>query len=349
MERGKSVRRIAMKISNAFLDSKYDYIEEFNQKCLEEALNFAFKHKILPLFLAGCNTLNITLPTVAESYKKTYEARWRARLETIKDIVQISQEHGLQVVIFKTLKPFPYDPDDVDVLALDNRSFQILVNELKRRNFFQLFKGTPEVSFRKLFPDTYVDVDIHTELAIGYLKILDKEFVRKAIVYRSIKVDRTCIKVPVLSDVVEVVREAAYVLLKDFSITPASFFLGIHALKNLDYKDLQRTAQRVALAFHLEIYLATVYLLAASMFGWDYVNDIKYVPSMSALLLLNLKKPYDIPYMYHPFHVTVAYLAKIFGEIKNKNVNVVLQVFHQPSAKGVGSILWYVENLLHGW
>ena len=283
-----------------------------------------------------------------KSFRK-YRNRWASRLRIIGDLIELSEKYDLQLIIFKTLKPFSYDPDDVDILVFNDQDMDILVRELKKGGFILLKKGTPEITFRKIYPNTYVDLDVHTELSIGYLNLFDKNLIRRETIHKLVDVNGETIKVPTLSDRLEIVREAAYTLLKDFSLSPSSFYLGIYALKNMSFNTLESLAKNVALTSILKSYLTSVYAATINIFGNQYIGDMPFKQVDNYVNIMRLKPPHVIPYMYHPLHIVLAYSMKVAESIVNsRKFDVVWQVLRQPSAKGVGIIIQYLENFITG-
>ena len=348
----REVELFVVKVSAPFIDLD-NIVAPKSDLEWNEAIFFASKQKIIPLFIQGCRKHSLKIPSEAmelleESFRK-YRNRWLSRLKVVGDLVELSEKYDLQLIVFKTLKPFPYDPDDVDILVLDAQDMDILVKELNKRGFVLLKRGTPEITFRKVYPNTYVDLDIHTELSIGYLNLFDKDIIRHEIVYKSLDVNGMTIKAPILSDRLEIVREAAYTLLKDFSLSLSSFYLGIYALKNTDFNTLEPLAKKAALTSILKLYLASIYAATINIFGNQCIRDITFKQVDSYVNIMRLKPPHVIPYMYHPLHIVLAYSMRVMESIINsKKFDVAWQVLRQPSAKGVGIIIQYLENLIAG-
>ena len=348
----REVELFVVKVSAPFIDLD-NIVAPKSDLEWNEAVFFASKQKIIPLFVQGCRKYSLKIPSEAmelleESFRK-YRNRWLSRLKVVEDLLELSEKYDLQLIVFKTLKPFLYDPDDVDILVLDAQDMDILVRELKKRGFVLLKRGTLEITFRKIYPKTYVDLDIHRELSIGYLSLFDRDTIKRETVYKIVDVDDRSIRVPTLSDKLEIVREAAYTLLKDFSLLPSSFYTGIYALKDASFNMIESLAKKVALASILKLYLTSVYITVINIFGHECMRDILFRPSDNYIDIMRLKPPHAVPYMYHPFHIALAYSMRVIESIiDNRKFNVVWQVLRQPSAKGVSLIIQYLENLITG-
>lgn len=328
-------------ISNPFFSvpEKYQYIPESEK---EKAVEFALRNKALPMFYEGCKKLGINLPPSAEDLNATYIRRKQARLEAAQLLARIQKQHGIKLMFFKTFKPFNYIPDDVDILVNED-SLSGLVELLKPENYFILKIGTPEVTLRKVGNGTYVDLDVHKHLAVGYLDLFDVEKLWRKHAYETVIIGGyPALK---LSEDYEVVREAAYSQLKDLHISISGLYLGINALKNRDLKKIEEIADQENFSLHLNLYLYLVYRIACKLFGKEAQETLHYQPKLQTTRLMKFCKNLQAPYKYPIPIITTAYLARAYMEIdKNKNLAVVPQIIKQPTSKGVSVLLNYING-----
>ena len=345
------ISEFVTKVANPYFPIDEDF-SNLSDEFLVSSLQFAVKNKVFPLFYDGCLRLGIRLPKEAEVLAHSYEKKRRMQLEAVNLLLDLSDKLGIELMFFKTFKPFKYIPDDVDVLLRNENDLKPLIAKLKENGYFILKVGTPEIVLRKVGEGSYVDIDIHTRLAVGHFDLFQVESLWRKRAYEKFKLDngRVALK---LSEDYEVVREAAYSLLKDFNLSISGLYLGINALMHRRLADLEKVASEENFLQHLHLYLYTTYYVACRLFGSKARSQLQYrfkedgLPITFLLRLLNaqLRKSLRLPY---PFPIPViawAYTVKVKAELsRNKNLKALLQLMKQPSSKGVGILLDYIRE-----
>lgn len=334
-----------VKISNPYFS---DYpVSQISENQMKSAINFAVKKKIFPLFYEGCLKKQIKLPKEAETSYSYFRLHQAKQVEAAKLLCKIQDDEKLDLIFFKTFRPFNYIPDDVDILLRDEGRLDILMARLTAEKYFLHNVGTPEIGLRKIEKDAYVDLDIHKRLAVGSLVLFEAENLWQNNAFEQVHLSSDC-SVFKLSEDYEVVREAAYSLLKDFHLSIAGFYLGLNALLNRNLKVIQKIAVKNNFHFHLQIYLSVVYSLAVEYFKEEAIERLKFSYSASSDFLLPLCRNLKMPYHY-PFPVIVwAYLYKASLEInRNKNLTVIPQIMKQPASKGIKVLIDTIRERLH--
>ncbi len=318
-------------------------VEDLPRNYLQRAIKFAISNKVFPLFYEGCLKYGIHLPEDANVLMRMYEKRRKMQLEAIKHLLEIRERYGIELMFFKTFKPFRYVPDDVDILLRNEKDLSLLINILKNKNYFIAKIGTPEIVLRRIERGTYVDLDIHTRLAVGHLDLFRSENLWRSQAYEIIEIGDGY-KAPKLSEEYEVVREAAYSLLKDFNLSIAGFYLAINAMMRLDLKNAEEIARAENLLPHLHLYLNASYFHAYEVFGPEAVSNLRYELDTS-LMTSKLCRVNRMPYPYPVPVIVWAYTSKAWLEIhRDKNLKVILQILKQPSSKGIDILLNYFIN-----
>jgi len=340
------VEKFVVKVANPYFTS-FDGIHNLSGDLLESAIKFAVKNKIFLLFHEGCVKLKIRLPKETDILISEYEQRRREQLEAIKLLLDICEKRNLELLFFKTFKPFNYVPDDIDVLLRNRDNLNLLLDILKDEGYCLLKIGTPEVTMRKVGNGAFVDIDIHTSIAAGHLFLFKAENLWRN---STFKVISNGYKIPVLSEHYEVVRESAYSLLKDFTISIPGLYLAIDAILKEDLDAVRRIAEEENLLLHVNLFLGVAHLLACDLFDSEVKSQFQYERrgvSMMPLKLVrtDLHRRLRVPYPY-PFSViALAYLSKVWSEIhKDKNLQALLQLIRQPSSKGISILLDYVRK-----
>lgn len=340
------VSDFVVKVANPFI-----YVNDFKKPSLDglrSAMMFAMKNKIYPLFYEGCLRHSIQLPKVADELMSVYERRRKAQLKALRMLIEIQEKYGIELMIFKTLKPFNYVPDDIDVLLRYERDLKILSQTLRDFGFRLVKVGTPEVVYRKIECGTYVDLDVHTRMAIGYLNIFKVEDLWASHAHEIHDLGDGY-KIRKLSEKYEIVREAAYSLLKDFTLSIPGFYLAIHAMMKQDLADMVRVAKKENLYPHFRLYLSSSYYFLQRLYDHDLLASLFSAKHclFEPTFVLRMCRFREIPYPYPPFVIAWAYFSKAWLEImNNKDPTILLQIIRQPSSRGINILLKYLSNLL---
>ena len=337
------------KVANPYFTS-IDNIRNLSRDSLESALEFAVRNKIFPLFHEGCERIKIGLSEKADILMSEYEQRRRKQLEAAKLLLDIYEKQSVELLFFKTFKPFNYVPDDIDILLRYRDDLDLLIRLLEDEGYRLLKIGTPELSMRKIGHGTFVDIDIHTSIAAGHLPLLRTENLWRNCVYKAIDGGY---EIPVLSERYEVVREAAYSLLKDFTVSIPGLYLAINAIMKENLDEVRRIAEEENLLLHANLFLDVAHLLVSNLFGSEVKSQFHYETRNASELPLklvraDLHRRLRVPYPYPLSVIALAYLSRVRSEMyRDRNLNALIQLIKQPSSKGIGILLDYVRERLH--
>ncbi|MCW4003037.1 MAG: hypothetical protein NWE95_03885 [Candidatus Bathyarchaeota archaeon] len=335
-----NIAEFVVVIGNPFFPMR---LEPASVDMVNSAVKYAVDHKVFPLFYDGCSKNQIYLPSEAHARIEYYQKHREMQIEASKAFIDICEKLDFDFMFFKTFRPFNYIPDDVDILLSDNVNLKLLVNELKKEGYFILKVGTPEIVLRKVDGCNYVDLDVHKRLAVGSLDIFNVKSLWQKNAYDVIKLGDGY-QATKLSEDYEVVREAAYSLLKDFHLSIAGLYLGINAMINRDLTVIKKIAIEENFSMHLSLYLDLVYSLACELFESEVKPLLQY--KRDETLIYHLCKNLKVPYPYPIPAIACAYLSKALLEINRKgNVSVIPQIMKQPASKGINILLDYVRNL----
>jgi hypothetical protein len=344
-----NVSEFVVKVANPYFALSDDF-SDVTEDFLMSSVEFAVRNKIFPLFYEGCLRLGIELPKEADLLMESYERRWRMQTEEIGLLLDVSEKLGVDLMFFKTFKPFRYFPDDVDVLLRSEKDLYPLIAKLREKGYFLLKIGTPEVVLRKIGEGgAYVDLDIHKRLAVGHLDLFQAENLWQKQAYEKFRLEdgRVAIK---LSEDYEVVREAAYSLLKDFNLSIPGLYLAIYTLMKGNTRTIEKIAVNENLLLPLNLYLDTARYIACKLFNFEAnlrpLFNEQYTFMMPLRIIRSqLSRKFKVPYPYPISVIAWAYLSKVWLEIsRNKNLRVLSQMVKQPSSKGIGVLLDYVQE-----
>jgi hypothetical protein len=199
------------------------------------------------------------------------------------------------------------------------------------------------VVLRKVEKGTYIDLDIHRRLAVGSLDLFEVESLWRNHAYELVELGDGY-KALKLSEDYEVVREAAYSLLKDFSVSIAGLYIGINAMMNRNLAVIEKIAFEENFSMHLHLYLNLVYCITCELFGSEAKLLLRYKQE-DAPITMNLCRNLRVPYPYPIVAIIWAYASKALLEInRNRKVGVIPQIMRQPASKGIGVLLDYVRE-----
>jgi len=249
----------------------------------------------------------------------------RRSYEHVRAIVELSelvQELGLKVLVVKTIKPFNYVPDDIDVLVIDDDALQVLVKALIERGYFVRKRGTPEITLRRIVGDTYVDLDIHCTMGAGPYTYIDKYYLWRR---------RTCrrlygVKVATPNDVDELIITAAHAVLKEFKVILADVF-HILAVNQQLVNTARTTARYIGLSKPLEFLVDLVTKTLMNAFTRENGVEITY--------------PFKVPLTT----VLDAYIENLKYRMRRQGIKPLKEIVKAPSSKGIKILLEYLWPL----
>jgi hypothetical protein len=127
--------------------------------------------------------------------------------------------NGIVYYVFKTLKPFPYDMTDLDLLFIDRREMlhasKVLI---KKHGFKPIARGTYSISLRKIIKGLDIDLDLQTRIAAGTFEYIEISNIEKIVD----EVGYTSGKLNLLRPELELIVVMGHTFYKDFSISLAN-------------------------------------------------------------------------------------------------------------------------------
>jgi hypothetical protein len=177
-----------------------------------DALQVARNNKVLDLYLevqAGSGTLSRDLEACRQSRN--------AIGQTIAALVSCAEAGAVEWAIFKTVRPFPFTPSDVDVVVLTDDGARPLASGLLARGYSP--SGGAPYTITLCDPQNDVGIDLYQEIASSRFIYLDRATLRP---YRTWQVQGG-VAVPVLRPVAELVAILAHAVYKEQLFTLADY------------------------------------------------------------------------------------------------------------------------------
>ena len=177
-----------------------------------DALQVARNNKLLALYLemqAGAHVPSRDLEASRQSRK--------AIQQSIAALVSRAQADAVEWAVFKTVRPFPFTPSDVDVVVLTDDGARPLASGLLARGYSP--SGGAPYTITLCDPQHDVSIDLYQEIASSRFIYLDRATLRP---YRTWQVQGG-VAVPVLRPVAELVAILAHAVYKEQLFTLADY------------------------------------------------------------------------------------------------------------------------------
>ena len=313
---------------------------------LSIATEIAVKNKIILSFYEKYLDLGINIPDSMHKVAATFKKRKEGQREAIGELLQISDALGIEFMVVKTLKPFNYVGDDIDLLVSNNHSLKLLINALRSHGYFIRKVGTPEIIVRKYILNVPIDLDIHHQLSAGYIPYISARDVWNKRIKK--KIDGYEVYAP--APMHEMLITVGHSLLKELRMTLADFYHLLIVLKNLKLDDLYHEAAKHGLGNALRIFISVANRFHKYFYHEEVIVGInrecvKFIDIHDTIIRHRiLKLKYDMPYVYPIELLFLAYADKFKHEVSERGFNAVLDFMRTPSAKGINLILDYLSK-----
>ena len=251
--------------------------------------------------------------------------RCKEQRRVIIEIAQIAESLGVDILIVKTLKPFKYAPDDIDILVINNEDHSVFINSLLKRGYILHKKGTPEVTLRRLVNGIIIDLDIHVKMGAGPYEYIDKHYLWKRRIYKELD----SMKIPVPNDVDELLIMSAHAIMKEFMITIAD----ITHILFLDGTMIMK-AKKQSTYIGLSQALQTILRLTDRIINLQCKDKACPVREYEYQIEFPVKVPITT--------IICTYLENLKYRLKIHGLRPINELMKAPSSKGTKTILRYL-------
>ena len=242
-------------------------------------------------------------------------------MEIMAEISELFNEESINYVIFKTLRPYPEEVADIDVLNMGSHNdYMRMVEVLEESGYLLMEKGVHCVTFQdyKTRFKTELMIDIYDEISVSHLIYLDKRRLSQYIAEKELSIGQA---VRVFSPEAELLVTIAHSAMKENRFILAEYYATLHYLALMDQHAIKRLIDLVrenklvnTFRWHLTI-TATLHKLAFDL-----------VPEKLSNLLSKLGGPWSRAYRqvfesaYPPYRCDPLTLMSIFREKIQDNV-----------------------------
>jgi hypothetical protein len=323
-----------------------------DEKLLSEAIAIARKNKVFLAFYTGLLNLHLRVPSYAKEMAEKEFKRKTLYEEALAEIAEVAEHENIEFMVFKSIKPFPYVGDDIDVFIPNNEGFRAFIELLRSLGYQSLGEGPPEETMAKRVQGFSIMIDVHRALSASYIPYVDGTRVWERKVKR--RFNGFDIFVPSMED--EILILVGHSLLKEFRMNLAEFFNAVILLPKVDWKKLSKLALVEKMSCALEIFMEIIRRLYKTIYNknilfpnFNALCDGYLLKVAFKLIDDNLKDGINMPYYYPLPLPTIAYLSKLKESIVSgggASLNILLGFIKAPftSKEGV-NVLWkYIIN-----
>jgi hypothetical protein len=268
-------------------------------------LQLAEKNKIPLLFLqtVNCNH-NIQL------ILSHYEDRYKNTLNLITYTADLLEKLKVPYTLFKTLKPFPYTPSDIDILLWSDENLQTVTETLKNRGCILLEKD--DYGLTMFSPKHKMNIDLTTQIAVSGLVYVNK----KLLFDHLCKVEVNEASVQTLEPTVELLVIAAHGIFKEQTYTLSDYYT--FAMFTQYWKEAKKLAENFYLEHAFGMALRMTKRVTADSFGSTSALMKKFVEVGAVNVLETCGEEYELPKKYDSTFLMMTFLEKIIEDPVSK-------------------------------
>lgn len=122
-----------------------------------------------------------------------HRARLRKLMEVVAEISALFDRRGVDYITFKTLRPYPEDVADIDMLNMGSRNdYKKIMKILEEDGYLLIGRGAYCTAFQehKILFKAELMIDVYDEISASRIVYLDKRRLRNHVTRRSCPMDR---------------------------------------------------------------------------------------------------------------------------------------------------------------
>lgn len=232
------------------VDNKQSF--ELKLEDFETFFKLAEKNKVHLLFLQSASRL-FPENSVVKSSLSNYEERYQRTIGLTKFVAGVLKREGVSYTFFKTIKPFPYTPSDVDVLLWADDDLQTAINKLRAEGCVVLDGDLYGVTMYS--PVYKLNIDLTLRVAVSGIVYADKKLLFEHVY--DVHVDGQ--QVRTLKPSVDLLVVAGHSVYKEQMFTLSDYYACV--LFSQHWKESLNLAD----SFHLRYALETVLKLTRNL------------------------------------------------------------------------------------
>ena len=286
-------------------------LETLNSTTLLDVVELSIANKVL-LLLCDNVRLDNAPPAALRGICSEQFRRKKQCYAILTSLSKLAGATNIDILIIKTIRPFPYVGSDIDVIVASTEAFARFVDLLVASGYHILGRSAHEVTLQAPF-EGIVLVDVHCDISAAGMVYLDKAVLWNGTA--TVDLDGHSVRVP--GPEAELLLLAAHSVFKELSVTLADFLQAQYLAAHVDW----RTVHSMARAEHLTL------ALCAFMSAMDNINLLLYNASLDypelslqshlidrdrlrALVTRDFCNKLRLPYRFSTWIVAAAYVNK---------------------------------------
>ena len=232
-------------------------ISQLNITNVPGFLQKAKQNKIPLLFLRTVASLLDGYPL--QSTLLRYEEQYQRTLDLTKFVAALLENCETPYTLFKTVKPFPYVPSDIDVLLLSNNDLEKVINTLKGKNCIVLDRDNYGVTMFSLAHR--MCIDLTTQVAVSGIIYVNK----KVLFDHVSELDFSGTMVRILEPHAELLTVTAHSIFKEQMYTLNDYYAIVMLTQH--WEEASKLAEKLHLKHALETVLKMTRTITVNAFG----------------------------------------------------------------------------------
>lgn len=267
-------------------------------------LPHAIKNKVPLLFLQ-----RLPIDQIEEfyAYYKHYWKRRNRSVLLITETASLLEKNGINYAFFKTLKPFPDAPTDIDILVKSRGELQESYRILSSTG--QTLIAKDSFTYTLYSKKHRLNIDLYLHPTVADMIYLDKD----TLMNHTVQTELESSTVRTLSPEAEIVAVTSHSLYKEHMYTLNDHYTLLTLLKKAKLQKALELANETCTTTALKVSATLSYLIS------EHTNTTNsHLKNLIALfknngdaqLKLNSRQ-LDLPYKYNPYHLTRCFIEKI--------------------------------------
>ena len=250
------------------------------EKLNPELMSIAEKNKISLLFSDAADI---------EQQERHLKMRHERMMETLKEVALAFNEAGIRYSVFKTIKPFPTTPSDVDVL-LSNQDFGKAQDLLISRGYYR----TTSDAYSSTMEKDKMIVDLQLQPSVSNLPYLPKALLMQNTMMKKMGDVDVC----TLTPEAEIIVIASHSFFKEQMFTLNDYYSIIMFAEHIEPDKLIEMASRANVLEVLKIIVGLCSHITESMFAERLkiaeMGRLLQVASHRQIVAMPLKFPFSL-------------------------------------------------------
>jgi hypothetical protein len=323
----------------------YDESQLHDEKILLEATNIAKKNKVLLAFYEGLVKRGVDIPENLRLLAIKDDLRRKLYLKALAEISEIAEREGIEFMVFKSIKPFPYVGDDLDIFTPTRDMFTKLINVLRGRGYHLMGYGPPEATLIRRVRGMNLYIDLHKAFSASYIPYVDGLNIWKRRIKR--KFNGLNLIVPSLED--EILILIGHSLLKEFRLNLAEFYHTLLLQPELNQDRLSELMLNEKMESAVNIFLYALSQVHKMLYSEEIISTITFSNNIllkvtQKVISESIENGIKMPYRFPLCAPATAYFDKLRAGLLdggNRSLNLLLCYLKAPFTNREGiKVLW---------